>query len=46
MSNHIVEISITNYPPRTYGDNDLEKKRELRDLILAKIPNLDEIKKK
>jgi len=44
MSEKIIEISITNYPPKTYGDNDLEKKKELRDLILAQIPNLEEAK--
>ena len=41
----IIEISITGHTPKTYGSNDLERKKELRDLILKKIPNLDEIKK-
>ena len=46
MDNHILKISITNYAPTTYGHKDLERKRELRDLILAKISNLEEIKEK
>ena len=45
MDDYIIKISITNYPPKTYGGGDLEKKKELRDLILAKISNLEEAKK-
>ena len=41
----IIKISIIGHTPKTCGNDDLERKKELRDLILKKIPNLDEIKK-
>jgi len=45
MNNYILKISITNYTPKTYGSQkDVLRKIELRDLILGKISNLDEIK--
>ncbi len=28
------------FPPRTYGSHDVEKKKEIRDLLLTKIVNL------
>ena len=41
----IIEISITNYIPVTFGRKVLKRKEKLRGLILKKILNLDEIKK-
>lgn len=38
-------MSIKGYEPKTYGSNDVERKKELRDLILSKIVNLEEIQK-
>lgn len=45
MPNPILSISIKSYEPKTYGSNDVERKKELRDLILSKISNLMEIQK-
>ena len=45
MSNSILSISIKGYEPKTYGSNDVERKKELRDIILAKINNLSEVQK-
>lgn len=39
-------ISIRNYVPRTFGDNDTEKKAQLRDKLLEKIPNISELRQK
>ena len=45
MSKPIITVSIKGYAPKTYGSNDKTKKIELRDLILPKINNLDDIRK-
>lgn len=45
MSNCILSISIKGYEPKTYGSNDVERKKELRDLILSKIDNFAEVQK-
>lgn len=45
MTNGIISLSIKGYTPKTYGNNDKARKIELRDLILSKIENLDEIQK-
>ena len=45
MANPILSVSIKGYEPKTYGSNDVERKKELRDLIFSKIDNLSEIKK-
>ena len=41
----IVSVSIKNYTPKTFGTNDVERKKELRDLILKQIGNIEEVRK-
>jgi hypothetical protein len=45
VANPILSVSIKGYEPKTYGNNDVERKKELRDLISSKIGNLSEIRK-
>lgn len=46
MAQPLLSINLKRYVPKTSGRNDLARKKELRDLILAKIENIDEIKQK
>lgn len=46
MSKAILSISLKCYEPKTYGNNDVERKKELRDLILQKINDISEVQKK
>jgi len=46
MANPILSVSIKGYEPKTYGSNDVERKKELRDLVSSKINNLPELKKR
>ena len=46
MSKPILTVSLKCYEPKTYGNNDVERKKELRDLILSKIEDIIEIQKK
>ena len=46
MVEPLLELSIKEFTPKTYGSNDVEKKKELRDLILSKISNIEEIRKR
>lgn len=46
MSNPILSLSVKSYQPKTYGGkHDVERKKELRDLILSKISNFAEVQK-
>jgi len=46
VTNPILSVSIKGYEPKTYGSKyDVERKKELRDLISSKIENLPEIRK-
>jgi hypothetical protein len=45
MVNPILSVSIKGYEPKTYGSNDVWRKKELRDLVFAKINNLPELRK-
>jgi len=38
MSNPLLTVSLKCYEPKTYGNNDVERKKELRDLILQILP--------
>jgi len=46
VSKAILSISLKCYEPKTYGNNDVERKKELRDLILQKINDISEVQKK
>jgi len=46
MSNPLLTVSLKCYEPKTYGSNDVERKKELRDLILQKIEDITEVQKK
>ena len=46
MSQAILSVSLKCYEPKTYGNNDLERKKELRDLILDKIDDISDIQKR
>ena len=46
MSKVILSVSLKCYEPKTYGNNDVERKKELRDLILQKINDISEVQKK
>lgn len=47
MPNPILSISIKGYEPKTYGSKyDVERKKELRELILYKINNFTEVQKR
>jgi len=46
MQDTLLSVYIKCYEPKTYGNNDLERKRELRDLILAKIDDISKIQQK
>lgn len=45
MANPILSVAIKGYEPKTYGSNDVERKKELRDLVSSKITNLHELRK-
>lgn len=40
----IPKISIRNYTPRTFGDNDIEKKKDLRNRILFEMTDAEDCK--
>lgn len=46
MSKPFLSVSLKCYEPKTYGNNDLERKKELRDIILQKIEDISEVQKK
>ncbi|KAF6247108.1 hypothetical protein C6990_05355 [Nitrosopumilus sp. b3] len=46
MTQPLLSISLKCYEPKTYGNNDLERKKELRDLILNKIENISDVQQK
>lgn len=38
----VPKISLRKYTPRTFGDNDMEKKKDLRNRILHEMSDVDE----
>jgi hypothetical protein len=40
------KISVRGFPPRTYGEDDIPKKAEVRDRMKAKIPDLGELQRR
>ena len=46
MSKAILSVSLKCYEPKTCANSDLERKKELRDLILLKIDDVSEIQKR
>jgi len=46
MTQPLLKLSIRGFEPKTYGKDDVQRKIDLRDLILKNIPNIKEIQTK
>ena len=39
------KVAVRGFPPRTYGDDDIPKKEQIRDLLRSRIKNLPELQR-